>query len=420
MSAQSDLYSEMARTLPLPQPFLDVLRPPLSRMGYNVEMYDKVSDDVVGITLPHHRIGPEGRSVALLHVMKDVIKDSGGRSLIHTLVDNFIDEVIGLFLFSDTNEISEIYEGQANRWMIRHTKLEAAKFLKYEVIERLERVPEEARPAFLNNRLLLPRLFPVVPAALATDEGHRLGPPFDPELGGLELQSLFGSVSNMIDVGSLQGAMRNVPSVCLVRVNDVESGTGFLVGTDLVLTNHHVLSSNFRDDVAQIQKNARNTTLHFGYLSPAKGQPPQEEKLSLDPSNPIVAMSGDLDFALLRVEPRIKQLAHLYKVSFAGRPAVERKALNMLQHPGGQVMQLALSGNAVTWVSDDGTRLQYLTPAAKGSSGSPCFNEDWEVVALHHAEETRRFGPFGLGTIRQGIPFKVIYEVIKDHLEPPG
>jgi V8-like Glu-specific endopeptidase len=420
MSAQNDLYCEMARTLPLPQPFLDVLRPPLSRMGYSVKMYDKVFDDVEGITLPHYRIGSQDRSVALLHVMKNVIKDPGGRHFINSLVDHFIDEVIGLFLFSDTNEISEAYEGQANRWMIKHTKLEAAKFLKYEVIERLDGVSDEAKPAFLNNRLLLPRLFPVIPAALATDESHRLGPAFMPELEGLELQSLFGSASNMIDVGSLQGAMRNVPSVCLVRVNNEESGTGFLIAEDLVLTNHHVMSSNYIDDETQIQKNARNTTLHFGYLSPAKGQPLQEEKLQLDPTNPIVAMNAQLDFALLRVEPRIKQLAHLHKVSLAGQPAAERKALNMLQHPGGQVMQLALSGNAVTWVSDDGTRLQYLTPAAKGSSGSPCFNEDWEVVALHHAEETRRFGPFGLGTIRQGIPFKAIYEVIKDHLQPTG
>ncbi len=371
MSDQNDLYCEMAKTLPLPPPFLDVLQPPLKKMGYDIELYDKIYDAVEGVPLHHHRVRANGRNVALLYVRKDVITNPAGPYLIYNAVDYFIDEVVGLFFFSDTNEISYVYEGQESRWMKNHDQLQAVKFFKYEVIQRLDKVDEGGRPAFLDNRLVLSRLFPVIAAPNATAEGHKLGPAFDVRLEGVELQSLFGSASNMIDVGSLQGAMRNVPSVCLIKINGVESGTGFLVGDDLVLTNHHVMSSDFRDDEAQILKNARNTTLHFGYLSPTKGLPPQEEKFSLHPTDLIVAESVDLDFALLRVEPRIKEVKSLHKVDFAAQAAVERKALNMLQHPGGQVMQLALSGNAVTWVSDDGKRLQYVTPAAKVRAGRP-------------------------------------------------
>jgi V8-like Glu-specific endopeptidase len=29
-------------------------------------------------------------------------------------------------------------------------------------------------------------------------------------------------------------------------------------------------------------------------------------------------------------------------------------------------------------------RLHYRAPTAGGSSGSPVFNEDWEVMGLHH------------------------------------
>jgi hypothetical protein len=300
--------------------------------------------------------------------------------------------------------------------MSTHPNIEAAKFIKFEVIDRLKKLDPDGRPAFLNNRLILSRLFPIIPAARATSEGGSSGPSFEPHLEGVELQGLLSRASSFLDVGTIHGAMLNVDSVCLVRINNANAGTGFLVADDLVLTNHHVMSSEFRDSEQQILKNAGLTTLHFGHVSPTRGEPIHEQVFKLDPQELIVAKSVELDFALLRVEAAIKEAKNLKRVRFAGQAATERKTLHMLQHPGGQVMQLALSGNAVTFISDDGTRLEYVTPAAKGSSGSPCFNDEWEVVALHRSEETRRFGPIGLGTIRQGVPFKSIYEKIKDHL----
>lgn len=412
----SDLYSELVKVLPLPDPFLEVLKPTLNMLGYGLEL-THVYDDVEGVSLDFYRLGSNGRSVALLHVAKDVIQDSTGRFLINSLVGYFIKDVIGLFCFSETNEISEVYEGQANHWMTQHTNIEAAKFIKMEVIDKLRKLEPDARPPFLNNRLILSRLFPIIsPPRVMNDD--RTGPVFEPHTEGVELQGLFSQDSTYLDVGTISGAMLNINSVCLIKINDVSAGTGFLIADDLVLTNHHVMSSEFRDNDDQIKKNARNTTLHFGHISSVRGAPIQEQVFRLDSNQLIVAMDEDLDFALLRVEPRIKEVKELKRVDFAKQRATERKTLHMLQHPGGQMMQLALSGNGVTYVSDDGKRLEYATPASKGSSGSPCFNEQWEVVALHRSEETRRYGPFGLGTIRQGVPFLSIYETIKAHLKP--
>ena len=50
-----------------------------------------------------------------------------------------------------------------------------------------------------------------------------------------------------------------------------------------------------------------------------------------------------------------------------------------------------------------------------GSSGSPCFDESWNLVALHHAQINRLFGAVR-GSIRQGILFNSIYEEIKSYL----
>jgi hypothetical protein len=52
-----------------------------------------------------------------------------------------------------------------------------------------------------------------------------------------------------------------------------------------------------------------------------------------------------------------------------------------------------------------------VNKTAVGSSGSPCFDENWYLVALHHAQKARTFG-----SIREGILFASIYQEIKDFL----
>jgi hypothetical protein len=64
-------------------------------------------------------------------------------------------------------------------------------------------------------------------------------------------------------------------------------------------------------------------------------------------------------------------------------PAQKEDFLNIIQHPGGGPKQIALYRNAVVYADD--RIVQYLTDTMPGSSGSPCFNDRWEVVALHHS-----------------------------------
>ncbi len=140
----SVLYSDLVKELPLPDPWLALLRPPLKELGFTVEL-SQVDDDVEGIKLKHHRVRANGRSVALLHVLKDVIQDSSGRFLINSLVEYFIEDVIGLFCFSETNEISEVYEGQANRWLNKREQIQAAKFIRLEVLDKLMKMEADNR-----------------------------------------------------------------------------------------------------------------------------------------------------------------------------------------------------------------------------------------------------------------------------------
>jgi hypothetical protein len=55
----------------------------------------------------------------------------------------------------------------------------------------------------------------------------------------------------------------------------------------------------------------------------------------------------------------------------------------IVQHPNGQPKQIALTSSVVVRVKSP--LLHYTTDTMGGSSGSPVFNDLWQVVAIHHA-----------------------------------
>lgn len=57
--------------------------------------------------------------------------------------------------------------------------------------------------------------------------------------------------------------------------------------------------------------------------------------------------------------------------------------VNIIQHPAGGPKQIAMNDNEVKYV--DETVVQYITDTLPGSSGSPVFNDNWQVIALHHS-----------------------------------
>ena len=63
----------------------------------------------------------------------------------------------------------------------------------------------------------------------------------------------------------------------------------------------------------------------------------------------------------------------------------------IIQHPHGEVKKLAARHNVVRHVDD--VVIQYWTDTARGSSGSPVFDEHWRLVAVHR--RWRRIGQLG-------------------------
>jgi V8-like Glu-specific endopeptidase len=86
--------------------------------------------------------------------------------------------------------------------------------------------------------------------------------------------------------------------------------------------------------------------------------------------------------------------------------------LFIVQHPDAAPMKLALDTEAIIGLNSNGTRVTYKTNTEPGSSGSPCFNQNWELVALHHAGDPKSLMPMW----NRGIPIALVTA----HLEQAG
>jgi len=90
-------------------------------------------------------------------------------------------------------------------------------------------------------------------------------------------------------------------------------------------------------------------------------------------------------------------------------PSPKTKAF-VVGHPSGGALQFALHDCVLLDVCDDERLMHYRTPTDPGSSGSPVFNDKWEVVALHHAGSpaTPRLHGQGEYEANEGIAIRAI------------
>ena len=87
-------------------------------------------------------------------------------------------------------------------------------------------------------------------------------------------------------------------------------------------------------------------------------------------------------------------------------------AVLIMQHPAGEPLNFAINTESVVSLNANGTRLLYRTETLPGSSGSPCFSLEWELLALHHYGD-RNFKGFHDEGYFQGVPITKIIEHLK-------
>jgi hypothetical protein len=227
----------------------------------------------------------------------------------------------------------------------------------------------------------------------------------------IELQGWFGPTPTDFTLAFLQQAVRRARAVCKVSFPaERRSGTGVLVARDLVLTNHHVVFGELGDEQTA-DALSRECVVAFEGLAGTGGEATVSGPLD-QRAAPIVARSRALDYALLRLSAAVASAPGLEVAPLADRRPVARDGINLLHHPGGEAMRISTTDAGVTSILDGPGFLQYVTRSAPGSSGAPCFDDDWNVAAIHHAERTRPFGSVG-----EGILIDRIRDEIRQHLE---
>lgn len=179
-------------------------------------------------------------------------------------------------------------------------------------------------------------------------------------------------------------------AVCLVLVRDrlggvLASGTGFLVAPEILLTNHHVITS-----IAD----AADTQITFDFRTGSSGRDLPTTVFSLDPTR-FFATDPDRDCSFVAIGSRVsgdRSIGDYPWLPLVGRTGKLEigDPVYIIQHPEGERMQFVLRENRllllphIAHLKDPNVFAHYEADTLKGSSGAPVLSRFWEVIALHH------------------------------------
>lgn len=226
------------------------------------------------------------------------------------------------------------------------------------------------------------------------------------------LEKVIGNRENLFKISWLQQALQAARSVGRITVNTPRGqafGTGFLVEGGYLFTNHHVLPD---------AEAAAQALVEFNFEEDSFGRILQSYTYRFDPSD--FRSDEALDFARVKVdessgEEPLSKWGFL-EIDTQNIPQVN-DPVTIIQHPQGGTKQIALTANEV--ISVWGYRLFYKADTKPGSSGSPVFNEDWKVVALHHAGKLLEDGGLPINeqgdraSANRGILFSFIQQALE-------
>lgn len=165
--------------------------------------------------------------------------------------------------------------------------------------------------------------------------------------------------------------------------------TGFVVAPGLLMTNWHVFDS---------ASDATGCGAHFGYEKNDSGLLESGIVFELDPRTFFLS-SESLDIALVGIRRAatigsgaVGDFGSVRLIPSIGKILVGQ-AISIIQHPDGRHKHWAVRENKlVAEPADADLFISYTTDTLPGSSGSPAFNKDWELIALHHSGVPRMQG----------------------------
>jgi V8-like Glu-specific endopeptidase len=226
---------------------------------------------------------------------------------------------------------------------------------------------------------------PVVAAALRKGDLSTANEPAEVDLRrarlaahGADLEAVIGE-DDSLWLGFLSRGLVAARAVVRVvtlppRSPAAPEGTGVLVSSRVLLTNHHVVP-----DAEQ----AAQMGVQVGYEYDDDGGEPPCTTIRLAPEILFfTAAVSALDFTVIALAGEAPENTGYVPLIEAGGKVLIGEPLNVIHHPGGERKQVSIRNNRL--VSQDAKWLRYTSDTRHGSSGAPVFNDQWEMVGLHH------------------------------------
>lgn len=195
---------------------------------------------------------------------------------------------------------------------------------------------------------------------------------------------------DIVSVNFFKRGLLTAKAVCRVKTLGINGGppsyaTGFLIGPELLVTNNHVLPD---PDTASRSLAEFEYELDVNFV---------EQRGRIYPFAPLRAFytSRELDFTVVAISPvahdgtPITDFGVVPLIAESGKGLVGEH-VSVIQHPAGGTKQVVVRENRI--IDLDRAKFPGLNPGfmhytadtEPGSSGSPVFNDQWNLVAIHH------------------------------------
>ncbi|WP_165626472.1 trypsin-like serine peptidase [Streptococcus equi] len=194
-----------------------------------------------------------------------------------------------------------------------------------------------------------------------------------------------GSRKQITDIASSQ-----YNGIALIQAKDNKEGfgTGSFISSDTLITNRHVLTAIQKAENAVVRTVDKNN-----------------QQIDLPVKSFYVPEDESMDIGLVKLQEPItsnESLSHIKPFSLAKSNIISKiktnQSIRTVGYPGDKDYGTLWDSQGVI-TERDGTFLSFNAPIAGGSSGSPLFNKDNQLIGLANASNEDTKNPMSFGFI---------------------